>query len=138
MAGLLGLLALMLWSASHARWALYAAVAYLLVEIAYWVWDRRRLVEVRVLAGEAGGPGRLRVRRVGGRITEYDPAEVARVLVIHDNVVDEARLRLGLRRRCLFFGRPGVPPELAAWQTRCPGADVRHRNAWWGMPGVPD
>ncbi|WP_328303301.1 hypothetical protein OG389_35485 [Streptomyces sp. NBC_00435] len=72
-AGCLGLIGWVLWVHSGAWWAARAAVAYVLLEIAYWLWDRRRLVEVRVVAAEAGGPARLHLRRAGGRTTEYDP-----------------------------------------------------------------
>lgn len=138
-AGCLGLIGLFLWVDSDVRWAARAAGAYALGEIAYWLWDRRRLVEVRVAVPPAGGPARLRLRRVGGRITEYGPHEVARVLIIHDNVDrNAAKLRLSLRRSPLSFARPGRPPVLTAWRNACPGADVQDRNAWWGMPGIPD
>lgn len=137
-AGLLCLLGLLMWSASHATWALYAGALYLLGEIAHWAWDRRRLVEAHIVPGEADGPARLRLRRAGGRITEHDAHRVARVLVIYDNVHNLARLRLSLRGRPLLFGRPGLPPALTTWQQACPRAQVNDRSAHWGMPGVPD
>lgn len=136
--GCLGLLALLLWTDSDARWAGWAAVAYVLVESAYLVWDLRRLVEVRVVLGAAGDVAGLRFRRAGGGVAECDPRRVARVLVIHDNVVTSAKLRLTLRRRRLLFGRPGHPAVLTRWQESCPGAAVSNRQARWGMPGVPD
>jgi hypothetical protein len=118
-------------------WVLYPVAAYVLAETAYWVWDRRRLAEVRVIADAAGGPARLRVRRVSGRTTEYDARRVIRVLVIYDNVTsNSAKLRLVLRRGRLFFGRAGRLPSLAAWRTACPRAKVDGRGAWWGMPGT--
>ncbi|WP_338692814.1 hypothetical protein V2W30_01035 [Streptomyces sp. Q6] len=137
-AGCLGFLGLLLWTDSNATWVLYAGVLYLLGEIAYWAWDRRRLVEARVVPGEADGPARLRLRRVGGRITEHDPHHVARVLLIHDNVLDLAKLRLSLHGRQLLFGRPGRPPALTTWRHTCPKAKVGDRAAHWGMPGIPD
>ncbi|MCP3765783.1 MULTISPECIES: hypothetical protein [unclassified Streptomyces] len=137
-AGCLGLFGLLLWGESDVRWAVCAPAAYVLVEIAHWVWDRRRLVEARIVAGEAGGRDRLRLRSAGGRTTEHDPHQVVRVLVIRSNVDDSAKLRLRLRRKRLFFGRPGRPPVLTTWRKTCPGADVNARKARWGMPGVPD
>ncbi|MFE6039453.1 hypothetical protein [Streptomyces sp. NPDC056452] len=136
--GCLGLFGLVLWVDSDVRWALCAAAAYVLVEVAHWAWDRRRLVEARIVVGESGGLARLRLRHAGGRITEHDPHHVARVLIIHDNVHDSAKLRLRLRRKRLFFGRPGYSPVLTTWRETCPGAAVNDRNAWWGMPGIPD
>ncbi|MFI2429135.1 hypothetical protein ACH5A7_34455 [Streptomyces sp. NPDC018955] len=133
-----GCLGLVLWAVSDAMWAIRAVAACVLVGFAYLVWDRRRLVEVRIVAGEAGGPARLRLRHAGGRTTDHDPQRVARVLVVHDNVVDSAKLRLRLRKGPLFFGRPGRAPELAAWRETCPRAAVGSRGALWGMPGIPD
>ncbi|OQR63110.1 hypothetical protein B6E66_15860 [Streptomyces maremycinicus] len=137
-AGCLGFLGLALWEGSDATWVLYAAALYLLGEIAYRAWDRRRLVEARIVPGEADGPARLRLRRVGGRSTDHDPHHVARVLVIHDNVHDLARLRLRLRGGRLLFGRPGRPPALTTWRATCTKARVGDRAAHWGMPGIPD
>lgn len=137
-AGCLGFLGLLLWTDSDATWVLYAGALYLLGEIAYWAWDRRRLVEARIVPGEADGPARLRLRRVGGQVTEHDPHHIARVLVIHDNVHDLARLRLSLHGRQLLFGRPGRPPALSTWRHTCPKARVSDRAAQWGMPGIPD
>ncbi|MFJ5774586.1 hypothetical protein [Streptomyces sp. NPDC093094] len=137
-AGFLGFFGLLLWTDSNAAWALYAGAFYLLGEIVHWGWDRRRLVEARIVPGEAGGPARLRLRRVGGQITEHDPHQAVRVLVIHDNVHDLAKLRLSLHGRQLLFGRPGRPPALTAWRHACPRADVGDRAARWGMPGIPD
>ncbi|MCM1973482.1 hypothetical protein [Streptomyces sp. G1] len=134
----LGFFGLVMWAESDVRWAVRAAVAYVLVEIAYAAWDGRRLVEARIVPGEAGGGARLRLRRAGGRITDHDPRQVTRVLVIHDNVDGSARLRLHVRGRRLFFGRPGSPPALTNWRRTCPQADVGDRNARWGMPGIPD
>lgn len=136
--GCLGLFGLVLWADSDVRWALCAAAAYVLVEVAHWAWDRRRLVEARIVVGESGGGARLRLRHAGGRITEHDPHQVARVLIIHDNVVATAKLRLRLRRKRLFFGRPARSPVLTTWRETCPRAAVNDRNAWWGMPGIPD
>jgi hypothetical protein len=137
-AGCASLFVLVLWAYSDARWAAWTAAAYVLAEIAYRVWDRRRLVEARIVVGEADGRARLRLRRAGGRITEHDPHQVARVLIIHDNVVDSAKLRLRLRGKRLLFGRPGRAPALTTWRRTCPRAHVQDRNARWGMPGVPD
>jgi hypothetical protein len=136
-AGCLGFLGA-LWADSDATWVLYAGALYLLGESAYWAWDWRRLVEVRIVPGEADGPARLRLRRVGGQITEHDPHHVARVLLIHDNVHDLAKLRLSLHGRQLLFGRPGRPPALTTWRHTCPKAQVSDRAAQWGMPGIPD
>lgn len=138
MAGCLGLFGLLLSVDSDVRWAVCAAVAYVVMEFAYWAWDRRRLVEARIVAGEADGLARLRLRHAGGRITEHEPRQVAQVLIIHDNVDDSAKLRLRVRRKTLFFGRQGRPTVLATWRKTCPRADVNDRNAWWGMPGIPD
>ncbi|MGW7071799.1 hypothetical protein ACWGII_23295 [Streptomyces sp. NPDC054855] len=137
-AGCLGFLALLLWTGTNAIWALYAGAFYLFGEFVYWAWDRRRLVEARVDPGAADGEARLCLRRVGGQITEYDPHQVVRVLLIHDNVHDLARLRLSLRGRLLLFGRPGCPVGLTAWRHLCPKAEVGDRAARWGMPGIPD
>ncbi|MER5896238.1 hypothetical protein [Streptomyces sp. NPDC001876] len=137
-AGCLGLFGLAMWMGPDNRWAACAAAAYVLVEIAHWAWDRRRLVEARIVTGEPDGRARLRLRHAGGRITEHDPHQVARVLIIHDNVVDSAKLRLRLRGERQFFGRPGRSPALATWRETCPRAAVNDRNAWWGMPGIPD
>lgn len=137
-AGCLGFLGLVLWAGADAIWALYAGAFYLFGEFVYWAWDRRRLVEARVVPGTAGGAARLCLRRVGGRITEHDPHQVARVLLINDNVHDLARLRLSLRGRQRLFGRPGRPPALTTWRHLCPGAEVGDRAALWGMPGIPD
>ncbi|MFF3891091.1 hypothetical protein [Streptomyces sp. NPDC001914] len=137
-AGGVVLLGLVLWVNSHARWAICTVAAYVVVEIAYWVWDRRRLVEARIVVGEDGGDGRLRLRHAGGRSTEHDPRQVTRVLVIHDNVVDSAKLRLRLRGKRLLFARPGHSPAPATWRNACPSAKVDDRGAHWGMPGVPD
>ncbi|MFI5866547.1 hypothetical protein [Streptomyces sp. NPDC051546] len=134
----LGFFALVLWAESDVRWAASAAVAYVLAESAYWLWDRRRLVEARLVPDGAGVGAVLRLRRAGGRTTEHDPGEVVRVLVVHDNVDGSAKLRLHLRKRRLCFGRPGRPPVLTAWRRVCPGADVGDRHARWGMPGIPD
>ncbi|MET8112097.1 hypothetical protein [Streptomyces prasinus] len=138
MAGCLGLFGLVLWADSEVGWAIGTAASYVFLEIAYWAWERRRLVEARVVVGEAGDRARLRLRHAGGRITEHDPHQVVRVLVIHDNVSDAAKLRLRLRRKRPLFGRPGRPPVLTAWRKTCPGAHVNDRKAYWGMPGVPD
>ncbi|WAZ19085.1 hypothetical protein STRCI_000110 [Streptomyces cinnabarinus] len=137
-AGCVGLFVLVLWTASDATWAAWAAAAYVLAEIAYRVWDRRRLVEARIVVGEADGRARLRLRQAGGRTTEHDPHQVARVLIIRDNVVDSANLRLRLHGKRVLFGRPGRPPAVTTWRRTCPRAHVHERNAWWGMPGVPD
>ncbi|WP_151772961.1 hypothetical protein [Streptomyces abyssomicinicus] len=137
-AGVLGFLALLLLVDSHAVWALYAGALYLIAEIVYWAWDRGRLVEARIVAGEDEGTARIRLRRVGGRISEHDPRRVTRVLVIHDNVLDQAALRLRVHKGRLLFGRPGRAPALAAWRQACPNAEVGDRAARWGMPGVPD
>ncbi|MET7365640.1 hypothetical protein ABZS61_07370 [Streptomyces sp. NPDC005566] len=134
----LGLFGLVLWMGSDVRWAVCAAAVYVLVEIAHWAWDRRRLVEARIVIGEDDARPRLRLRRAGGRITEHDPHQVAQVLIIHDNVVDSANLRLRLRGKQLFFARPGRSPALTTWRETCPRAAVKDRNAWWGMPGIPD
>jgi hypothetical protein len=132
----LGLIGLLLAGPDPA-WTLYPVAVYVLAETAHWVWDRWRLVQVRVIADEAGGPARLRVRRASGRTTEYDARKVIRVLVIHDNVAhDSAKLRLVLQRGWLFFGRPGRLPSLTAWRKACPQARVDGRGAWWGMPGT--
>ncbi len=135
-AGCAGLFVLLFWAYSDATWAACAAAAYVLAEIAYRVWDRRRLVEAWIVVGEADGRARLRLRQAGGRITEHDPHQVARVLIIHDNVIDSAKLRL--RGRRVLYGRPGRAPALTAWWRTCPRAHVQDRNARWGMPGVPD
>ncbi|WP_405425284.1 hypothetical protein [Streptomyces erythrochromogenes] len=141
-AGCAGLVVLVLAASSGAAWAACAAAAYVLGEIAYRVWDRRRLVEVRIVAvgadGDAGPGPRIRLRQAGGRITEHDPDRVARVLIIRDNVVDSAKLRLRLHGERVLFGRPGSRPDVTAWRRACPRAGVQERNAWWGMPGVPD
>jgi hypothetical protein len=139
-AGFLGFLGLLLWTDSHATWALHAGALYLLGEAAHWVWDRRRLVEIRIVPGDIDGSARIRLRRVGGRTTEHDPHCVARVLVIHNNVIrDLATLRLRLRSGPPLLGRPGrTTPALATWRHACPKAAVGERDARWGMPGVPD
>ncbi|WP_433544411.1 hypothetical protein ACQPZG_04330 (plasmid) [Streptomyces sp. CA-294286] len=137
-AGFLGFLGLALWRESDVTWVLCAGALHLLGESAYWAWDRRRLVEARLLAGGADGPGGLRLRRVGGRITEHDPHRVARVVVIHDNVNDLAKLRLRLRGGRFLFSRQSRPPALVAWRRACPEAEVSDRAARWGMPGIPD
>ncbi|MFD3325541.1 hypothetical protein [Streptomyces sp. NPDC058701] len=137
-AGFLGFLGLVLWTDSDATWVLYAGAFYLLGEIAYWAWDRRRLVDACIVPGEADGPARLRLRRVGGQITEHDPHRVVRVVLIHDNVHDVARLRLSVHGRQLLFGRPARPPGLTTWRRACPKAKVSDRAARWGMPGIPD
>ncbi|MEU1122508.1 hypothetical protein ABZ371_02735 [Streptomyces sp. NPDC005899] len=136
--GCLGFLGLLLWTGSNAPWALCAGVLYLLGEIAYWAWDRRRLVEASIVPGEADGPARLRLRRAGGQITEHDPHHVARVLIIHDNVHDLAKVRLSLHSGQFLFGRPGNPPALTTWRRTCRKAEVSNRAARWGMPGIPD
>lgn len=148
LAGSIGLFGLALRGEPTVRWAVGAAVGYLLVEFASWAWDRRRVVEARIVPGEAGGRAKLRLLHAGGRNTEHDPDQVARVLIIYDNVDGSAklrlrrhlrpRLRLSLRRKLLFFGRPGRPPVLTTWRTACPGARVADRSARWGMPGIPD
>ncbi|MEU9202947.1 hypothetical protein [Streptomyces sp. NPDC048332] len=137
-AACLGFLGLLFWIDSDAMWVLFVGAFYLLGEIVYWAWDRRRLIEVRLVPGEADGPAGLRLRRVGGRTTEHDPQHVVRVLLIHDNVLDLASLRLSLQGGRLLFGRPGRPPALAAWRSACPAAEVGERGAHWGMPGIPD
>ncbi|MGW5731407.1 MULTISPECIES: hypothetical protein [Streptomyces] len=151
-AGCLGFLGLLLGTESDATWVVYAGALYLLGEIAFWAWDRRRLVEARIVLSNGNGNGngdgdgdgdsdgsvRLRLRRVGGRVTEHDPRHVTRVMLIHDNLHDLARLRLSLRGRKLLFGRPGHPPALTTWRHTCPKAQVSDRAANWGMPGVPD
>ncbi|WP_299542413.1 hypothetical protein [uncultured Streptomyces sp.] len=137
-AGCTGLFAVMLWTYSGATWAVCAAVAYVLAEFGYRVWDRRRLVEAKIIDGGADGRPKLRIRQAGGRTTEHDPGQVVRVLIIHDNVVDSAKLRLRLRGKRIFFGRPGRSPALTTWRSTCPSARVQERSARWGMPGVPD
>ncbi|MFJ5833638.1 hypothetical protein [Streptomyces sp. NPDC093089] len=109
-AGCAGLFVLVLWASSDAMWAACAAAAYVLAEIAYRLWDRRRLVEVRIVVGEADGRAKLRLRQAGGRMTEHDPHQVARALIIRDNVVDSANLRLHLDGKRVLFARPGRPP----------------------------
>ncbi|WP_405697070.1 hypothetical protein [Streptomyces sp. NBC_01185] len=138
MSGCLGFFGLLLLTDSDATWVLYAGALHLLAETGYWVWDRRRLVEARLVPGDADRPARLRLRRVGGRITEHDPHHVARVLLIHDNVQDLANLRLSLRDKHLLFGRLGRAPDLTLWRRTCPKAEVGDRAARWGMPGIPD
>ncbi|EST18192.1 hypothetical protein M877_39225 (plasmid) [Streptomyces niveus NCIMB 11891] len=128
----------MLGTGSDATWVLYAGALYLLGESAYWAWDRGRLVEARIVPGEADAPAGLRLRRVGGQITEHDPHHVARVVLIHDNVHDLAKLRLSLHGRQLLLGRPGHPPALTTWRHTCPKAEVSDRASRWGMPGIPD
>lgn len=137
-AGCVGVFVLVLWAQSDATWAVGAAAVYVLAEIAYRMWDRRRLVEVRIVVDEADGRARLRLRQAGGRITEHDPHRVVRVLIIRDNVLDSANLRLRLHGKRVLYARPGRPPAVTPWRTACPRAHVRERNAWWGMPGVPD
>ncbi|MER7911976.1 hypothetical protein [Streptomyces sp. NPDC096068] len=137
-AGCAGLFVLVLWAHTDATRAACAAVAYALAETAYRVWDRRRLVEARIVVGEPDGRAKLRLRQAGGRTTEHEPHQVVRVLVIRDNVVDSAKLRLRLRGKRLLFGRPGRPPAVTTWRRACPRAHVQERNAWWGMPGIPD
>ncbi|GGS99184.1 hypothetical protein [Streptomyces griseoviridis] len=137
-AAFLGVAGLLLWTDGHAGWALHAGALHLLGEAAHWVWDRRRLVEARVVGGGPGRPAGLRLRRVGGRTTEHDADRVLRVLVVHDNVHDLARLRLRLRGGRPLFGRPARPPALTPWRRACPKAHVGARAARWGMPGIPD
>ncbi|WP_329225674.1 hypothetical protein OHB07_03090 [Streptomyces sp. NBC_00111] len=137
MSGCLGF-GLLLWTDSHATWVLYTGALHLLAETVYWVWDRRRLVEARLVPGEADDPAGLHLRRVGGRITAHDPHHVTRVLLIHDNVRDLASLHLSLRDKRLLFGRPGRAPALTPWRRTCPKAEVGDRAARWGMPGIPD
>ncbi|MFE7582620.1 hypothetical protein ACFU5Y_13810 [Streptomyces gardneri] len=137
-AGCAGLFVLALWAYSADTWAACVAVAYVLAEIAYRVWDRRRLVEARIVVGEADGRAKLRLRQASGRTAEHDPQQVAQVLIIRDNVVDSAKLRLRLHGKRVLYGRPGRPPAVTTWRRTCPRAHVRERNAWWGMPGVPD
>ncbi|MFK0230530.1 hypothetical protein ACIQUL_32700 [Streptomyces sp. NPDC090303] len=137
-AGCAGLFVVVLWAYTDAVWAAWTTAAYVLVEIGYRVWDRQRLVEVDLVVSEADGLVRLRLRRAGGRTTEHDPHHVARVLIIRDNVVDSAKLRLRLKGKAAVFGRSGRLPAVAAWRKACPRARVQDRNAWWGMPGVPD
>ncbi|MGW1817508.1 hypothetical protein ACWCQM_28565 [Streptomyces sp. NPDC002125] len=136
--GCIGFLGLLIWTGSDATWVLYAGALYWCAEAVHAVWDRRRLVEARIVPGGADGPARLHLRRVGGRITEHDPHHVVRVLLIHDNVLDLASLRLRLRDRHLLHGRPGRDPDLTRWRRACPEAEVGDRAARWGMPGVPD
>ncbi|MFE7512140.1 hypothetical protein [Streptomyces sp. NPDC057540] len=133
-----GLFVLVLWTSAGATWAAWATAAYVLMEIAYRLWDRRRLVEIHVVVTETDGLTRLRLRQAGGRTTEHDPHHVARVLIIRDNVVDTAKLRLRLNGKVVLFGRAGRPPGVTAWRKACPRAHIQDRNAWWGMPGVPD
>ncbi|MDT0567046.1 hypothetical protein RM704_06040 [Streptomyces sp. DSM 3412] len=137
-AGCLGFFGLLMWTDSDATWVLYAGAVYLLGEIAYWGWDRRRLVEARIVPGGADGPARVRLRRVGGRTTEHDPQHVTRVVLIHDNVHDLATLRLNVHGRQRLFGRPARPPALTTLRHTCPKAEVSDRAARWGMPGIPD
>ncbi|MFF2776062.1 hypothetical protein ACFVU3_14245 [Streptomyces sp. NPDC058052] len=137
-AGCAGLFVLVLWASSGVTWAACAAGVYVLVELAYQVWDRRRLVEARIVVGEADGRTKLRLRQAGGRTTEHDPHHVAGVLIIRDNVLDSANLRLRLHGKRVLFARPGRPPAVTTWRTACPRAHVKERNAWWGMPGYPD
>ncbi|MGW0122148.1 hypothetical protein [Streptomyces sp. NPDC003327] len=138
-AGCAGLVVLALWGWADATWATWAAAAYGLAEITYQLWDRRRLVEVRiVVVGDSDGRTTLRLRQAGGRTTEHDPHHVARVLIIRDNVVPSAKLRLRLHGQRALFGRPGRPPAVTTWRTACPGARIQERSALWGMPGIPD
>ncbi|MFF0739050.1 hypothetical protein ACFYVL_01510 [Streptomyces sp. NPDC004111] len=137
-AGGAGLFVLVLWGYSDGTWAACAAAVYVLAEISYRLWDRRRLVEVRIVGGEADGRARLCLRQAGGRMSEHDPHHVARVLIVRDNVVDSAKLRLRLQGKRILYGRPGSPPAVAAWRRACPRADVQERGAHWGMPGIPD
>ncbi|MER7950341.1 hypothetical protein ABTY59_23435 [Streptomyces sp. NPDC096079] len=137
-AGCAGLFVLVLWAYSDSTWAACAAAAYVLAEISYRVWDRRRLVEVQIVTGDADSRVTLRLRQADGRTTEHDPHHVTRVLIIHDNVVHSAKLRLRLRGKRVLRGRPGRPPSLTTWRSACPTAHVRERGAWWGMPGIPD
>lgn len=133
------LLRLVLGPDADAGWVVRAGGGYALAEIAYWLWDRRRLIEVRIVEGETGALTRLRMRRASGRIAECDPRRVSRVLIVRDNVnADSAALRLSLGRGRLSFGRPGRPPSPAAWRAACPRAAVESRGARWGMPGIPD
>ncbi|CAM5414979.1 hypothetical protein SHIRM173S_10644 [Streptomyces hirsutus] len=64
-----------------------------------------------------------------------NPHQVARVLIVYDNVDDSAKLRLRLRGKRLFFGRPCRTPVLTTWRETCPRAYVNGRKAQWGMPG---
>ncbi|MFJ9943567.1 hypothetical protein [Streptomyces erythrochromogenes] len=107
------------------------------------LWDAADKGTPIVAVGADGDAGlRLRLRQVGGRITEHDPDQVARVLIIRDTVVDSAKLRLRLHLHLhgkrVLFGRPGSRPAVTTWRRTCPRARVQERNAWWGMPGVPD
>ncbi|MGK5555068.1 hypothetical protein ACSNOI_25965 [Actinomadura kijaniata] len=130
-----------LFLGAHWRWAFYAAGLYALGEGVHLVWDRARLVEVRVVADASGGPGLLRLRRVGGRTSEHPVDRVRRIRVVHSNVVaDEATLRLWLAGRWIpLFGRPDDRPlpQGDLWRA-VPGADFGQRAAWVGMPGIPD
>lgn len=137
-AGCLAFVALLLVAEYDVRWILWVAAAYLAAECAHAVWDRRRVVEARLVGDTAGGGGRLRLHRVGGRVSDHDPGQVAGVLVVRDNVDGSAVLRLHLRGRRTVAGRPGPPPALMTWRAACPQARVRERQARWGMPGVPD
>ncbi|MET9440331.1 helix-turn-helix transcriptional regulator [Streptomyces sp. NPDC006610] len=88
---------------------------------------------------EAPGGSSVSPVRVAELTATADPHKVARVLVIHDNVIrNSAKLRLSLQGRRFFFGRPGRPPVFIAWRNACPRADVKDRSAWVGTRGGPD
>ncbi|MET9106007.1 hypothetical protein [Streptomyces zhihengii] len=134
----LGFVAMLLVAEYDVGWVLWVAGAYLAAELAHVGWDRRRVVEAQLVDDTGGGGARLRLRHVGGRASEFDPHRVSGVLVVRDNVDGSATLRLRLSGRRTVFGRPGPPPALMAWRAACPRAHVRDRQAYWGMPGVPD
>ncbi|GEB57230.1 hypothetical protein [Streptomyces gardneri] len=99
-AGCAALFVLALWANSDATWAACAGAAYVLAEIAYRVWDRRRLVEVRIVVDSA----KLRLRPYGERVLFGRPGRPLEVTTWRRTCP-----RARIREIDAWRGMPGVP-----------------------------
>ncbi|GIF95971.1 hypothetical protein [Catellatospora citrea] len=149
----------LLWSDSgepvHGYLLAGGAALVAVAGVAYWVWDRTRVVEIKLLDGS---PPVLGIRTVTGRVDRVAPQDVTRLHMIctygpydpdshgeadtrdSDNVL-LLELHHGRRRyrgRPTAYMRDAHRNELwAAWQRLCPQATAK-RETRFRTPGTND